>query len=118
MRPPHVSPGAVTAAPDVARDVFAGFELVEADRHGRGDTGPEGRVKVATFRLAGRDFSCADSTIGSRACASTRLDPAVAAAQSIAGGLELVGGGNAPDSARAARTAWSETLRFLADALG
>jgi hypothetical protein len=45
MRPPHVSPGAVTAAPDVARDVFAGFELVEADRHGRGDTGPEGRSR-------------------------------------------------------------------------
>jgi predicted 3-demethylubiquinone-9 3-methyltransferase (glyoxalase superfamily) len=55
--------GAATAALDLYRDVFADFELTEIDRYGPGDTGPEGTVKAAKFRLAGSDFSCADSPI-------------------------------------------------------
>ncbi len=55
--------GAATAALDLYRDVFADFELVAIDRYGPGDVGPEGTVRVAKFRLAGSDFSCADSPI-------------------------------------------------------
>ena len=55
--------GAATAALDHYRDVFADFELIEIDRYGPGDNGPEGTVKAAKFRLAGSDFTCADSPI-------------------------------------------------------
>jgi predicted 3-demethylubiquinone-9 3-methyltransferase (glyoxalase superfamily) len=55
--------GAASAALDLYRDVFADFELVEIHRYGHGEAGPEGTVKVARFRLAGSDFSCADSPI-------------------------------------------------------
>ena len=55
--------GTATAALDLYRGVFADFELIEIAYYGPGDTGPEGSVKVATFRLAGSDFSCADSPI-------------------------------------------------------
>jgi predicted 3-demethylubiquinone-9 3-methyltransferase (glyoxalase superfamily) len=43
--------------------VFDDFELIEIDRYGPGDIGPEGKIKAATFRLAGGDLSCADSPI-------------------------------------------------------
>ena len=55
--------GGAAAALDLYRDVFADFELIEIERYGPGDVGPEGTVKVATFRLAGSDFSCADSPV-------------------------------------------------------
>ena len=55
--------GAATAALDLYRAVFDDFELLEVDHYGPGDMGPEGTVKVAKFRLAGSDFSCADSPV-------------------------------------------------------
>jgi predicted 3-demethylubiquinone-9 3-methyltransferase (glyoxalase superfamily) len=55
--------GTAGAALDLYRDVFDDFELVEIDRYGGGDGGPEGTVKVAKFRLAGSNFSCSDSPI-------------------------------------------------------
>ena len=55
--------GAATAALDLYRDVFDDFELIEIDHYGPGDIGQEGTVKVAKFRLAGSDFSCADSPV-------------------------------------------------------
>ena len=55
--------GAATAALDLYRDVFEDFTLIEIDHYGPEDGGPEGTVKVATFRLAGSEFSCADSPI-------------------------------------------------------
>ena len=55
--------GAAAAALDLYRDVFDDFELIEIDRYGPGDSGPEDTVKVAKFRLAGSDFSCADSPV-------------------------------------------------------
>jgi predicted 3-demethylubiquinone-9 3-methyltransferase (glyoxalase superfamily) len=55
--------GAATGALELYRDVFADFELIEIDHYGPADVGPEGTVKVAKFRLAGSDFSCADSPI-------------------------------------------------------
>jgi predicted 3-demethylubiquinone-9 3-methyltransferase (glyoxalase superfamily) len=55
--------GAAAAALDLYRDVFADFELVDIDRYGPGDAGPEGTVKAAKFRLAGSYFGCADSPI-------------------------------------------------------
>jgi predicted 3-demethylubiquinone-9 3-methyltransferase (glyoxalase superfamily) len=55
--------GAASAALDLYRDVFDDFELVEIDRYGPEDIGPEDTVKVATFRLAGSDFRCADSPV-------------------------------------------------------
>ena len=55
--------GAASAALALYRDVFDDFELVAIEHNGPGDAGPEGTVKVATFRLAGSDFSCADSPV-------------------------------------------------------
>jgi predicted 3-demethylubiquinone-9 3-methyltransferase (glyoxalase superfamily) len=55
--------GAATAALDLYREVFADFELLAIDQYDPGDTGPEGTVKAAKFRLAGTEFSCADSPI-------------------------------------------------------
>ena len=55
--------GVATAALDLYREIFDDFELVEIDRYGAGEAGPEDTVKVARFRLAGSDFSCSDSPI-------------------------------------------------------
>jgi predicted 3-demethylubiquinone-9 3-methyltransferase (glyoxalase superfamily) len=55
--------GAATAALDLYRDIFDDFELVDIAHYGADDVGPEGTVKTARFRLAGSDFSCADSPI-------------------------------------------------------
>src|SRR4051794_37899345 len=55
--------GVASAALDLYRDVFADFELVSIDRYGGGEAGAEGTVKVALFRLAGSDLSCADSPV-------------------------------------------------------
>jgi predicted 3-demethylubiquinone-9 3-methyltransferase (glyoxalase superfamily) len=55
--------GVATAALDLYRDVFDDFELIDVERYGPGDGGPEGTVKVATFRLAGCEFGCADSPV-------------------------------------------------------
>jgi predicted 3-demethylubiquinone-9 3-methyltransferase (glyoxalase superfamily) len=55
--------GAASAALDLYRDVFSDFELLAIDHYEPGDGGPEGTVKVARFRLAGSELSCADSPI-------------------------------------------------------
>jgi predicted 3-demethylubiquinone-9 3-methyltransferase (glyoxalase superfamily) len=55
--------GAAAPALDLYREVFDDFELVGIDRYGAGDAGPEGTIKVATFRLAGAEFRCADSPV-------------------------------------------------------
>ena len=55
--------GAASGALDHYRDVFDDFELIEIDHYGPGDGGPEGTVKVAKFRLADSEFSCADSPV-------------------------------------------------------
>ncbi len=44
-------------------DCFDDFEVVELERYGSGEPGPEGTVKYARFTLAGREFSCADSPV-------------------------------------------------------
>ena len=55
--------GVATAALELYGEVFHDFELIDVQRYGPGDMGPENTVKVARFRLAGSDFSCADSPI-------------------------------------------------------
>ena len=55
--------GVATAALALYEDVFDDFELLEIDRYGPGDGGPDGTVKVARFRLANSEFSCADSPV-------------------------------------------------------
>ena len=55
--------GAASGALDHYRDVFDDFELIEIDHYGPRDGGPEGTVKVAKFRLADSEFSCADSPV-------------------------------------------------------
>ena len=55
--------GAATAALDHYREVFEDFELVSIRHYGPGEGGPEGTVMTATFRLAGSEFSCADSPV-------------------------------------------------------
>ncbi|MGF1429642.1 VOC family protein [Kitasatospora sp. LaBMicrA B282] len=41
--------------------LFDDSEVVALDRYGPGDTGPEGTVRQASFRLAGQPFLCIDS---------------------------------------------------------
>ena len=55
--------GTARAALDLYREVFDDFELIEIDHYVSGDVGPEGTVKVAQFRLAGAEFSCADNPV-------------------------------------------------------
>jgi len=55
--------GVAAEALDFYRDVFDDFELVEMERYGAGDGGPENTVKVARFRLAGSELACADSPV-------------------------------------------------------
>ena len=55
--------GVATAALELYRTVFDDFELIDIDHYGPGDSGPEGPVKVAKFRLANSEFSCTDSPI-------------------------------------------------------
>jgi predicted 3-demethylubiquinone-9 3-methyltransferase (glyoxalase superfamily) len=55
--------GTARAALDLYQDVFDDFELIEIAHYGPGEGGPEGTVKVARFRLANSEFSCADSPI-------------------------------------------------------
>jgi predicted 3-demethylubiquinone-9 3-methyltransferase (glyoxalase superfamily) len=43
--------------------VFADAEILELDRYGPGEAGPEGAVKGATFRIAGQKFRCFDSPV-------------------------------------------------------
>ena len=55
--------GVGTAALDFYRDVFDDFELVTVEKHGANDSGPEGTIKVAQFRIGDHAFSCSDSAI-------------------------------------------------------
>src|SRR5262245_40418286 len=54
---------AACAALDLYEDVFDDFELIELNRYDAAGPGPEGSVRFARFRLAGSEFSCADSPI-------------------------------------------------------
>ena len=55
--------GVAGAALDLYRDAFEDFELLEIEHYGTDSMGPEGTVVTARFRLAGAEFSCADSPI-------------------------------------------------------
>ncbi|WP_068278027.1 VOC family protein [Aldersonia kunmingensis] len=55
--------GVATAALDFYRDVFDDFDLLTIDRWAAGEGPSEGTVKVATFRIAGGEFSCSDSPV-------------------------------------------------------
>jgi predicted 3-demethylubiquinone-9 3-methyltransferase (glyoxalase superfamily) len=55
--------GVATDALRLYEEVFDDFELIEIARYGGGDIGPEDTVKAAMFRLAGSEFSCADSPV-------------------------------------------------------
>lgn len=55
--------GHARAALDLYGQVFGDFELISIDLYGPGDVGADGTVKVAQFRLAGSEFSCADSPV-------------------------------------------------------
>jgi len=41
--------------------LFAGARILTVERYGKGEMGPEGSVKLATFDLAGQMFMCIDS---------------------------------------------------------
>ena len=55
--------GAATAALELYREVFDDFEMISIAHYGPAGAGPEGTVMVARFRLAGSEFSCADSPV-------------------------------------------------------
>ncbi len=40
--------------------LFAGARILTVERYGKGEMGPEGSVKLATFDLAGQMFMCID----------------------------------------------------------
>lgn len=54
---------AASAALDLYSAVFDDFDLIDVERYGPDDVGPEDTVKLARFRLAGADFACSDSPI-------------------------------------------------------
>ena len=43
--------------------LFQDSEIVEIERYGPGEQGPEGSFKRAAFTLAGQDFICLDSPV-------------------------------------------------------
>src|SRR6478735_4198449 len=51
------------AALDFYRDVFDDFVMLDVDHYDSAGPGIEGSVRHARFRLAGSEFSCADSPI-------------------------------------------------------
>ena len=55
--------GHARAALDRYAQVFRDFEVTAMELYGPGEVGPEGTVKVARFRLAGAELSCADSPV-------------------------------------------------------
>jgi predicted 3-demethylubiquinone-9 3-methyltransferase (glyoxalase superfamily) len=55
--------GVAGAALQLYADVFDDFELTSIAHYGPAGAGPEGTVMVAVFRLAGGEFSCADSPV-------------------------------------------------------
>jgi predicted 3-demethylubiquinone-9 3-methyltransferase (glyoxalase superfamily) len=55
--------GAANAALELYADVFDDFEMISIAHHGPAGGGPEGTVMAAQFRLAGGEFSCADSPV-------------------------------------------------------
>jgi predicted 3-demethylubiquinone-9 3-methyltransferase (glyoxalase superfamily) len=55
--------GVATAALDLYRTVFEDFELLNIAHYGPDGPGPQGTIMVAQFRLAGGEFSCADSPV-------------------------------------------------------
>jgi predicted 3-demethylubiquinone-9 3-methyltransferase (glyoxalase superfamily) len=56
--------GNAQAALDLYVATFPNSGIVRVERYGAGEPGPEGTIKVAVFRLCGRDFMCSDSPIG------------------------------------------------------
>ena len=55
--------GAGSAALDLYQATFDDFEITRIARYGPDDHGPEGTITVADFRMAGGDFTCADSPV-------------------------------------------------------
>jgi len=55
--------GAASAALELYADVFDDFEMISIAHHGPAGGGPEGTVMTAQFRIAGGEFSCADSPV-------------------------------------------------------
>jgi predicted 3-demethylubiquinone-9 3-methyltransferase (glyoxalase superfamily) len=55
--------GTATSALDLYADVFDDFEIISISHYGPAGPGSEGTVMAAQFRLAGGEFSCADSPV-------------------------------------------------------
>ena len=43
--------------------VFANSEINEVEKYGPNEPGPEGSIKVASFKIAGHDLLCMDSPV-------------------------------------------------------
>jgi predicted 3-demethylubiquinone-9 3-methyltransferase (glyoxalase superfamily) len=55
--------GVAMAALELYADVFGDFEIISVAHYGPAGPGPEGTVMSASFRMAGAEFSCADSPV-------------------------------------------------------
>ena len=55
--------GQAEAALDFYVGLIPGAEVKRLERYGRGEPGAEGKVRLATFSLAGQEFFCIDSPI-------------------------------------------------------
>ena len=55
--------GSAQAALEFYFATFPDARLLNVQRYGRGEPGPDGTIKVARFTVCGREFMCSDSPI-------------------------------------------------------
>lgn len=63
MRPFLMFQGNAEAAMTFYVSLFPGSRIVEINRYGAGEAGPEGTVKTAVFALGAQTFMCFDSPV-------------------------------------------------------
>lgn len=55
--------GNAQPALDLYFSIFPDSRMVQVERYAKGEPGAEGTIKVATFKLCGREFMCSDSPV-------------------------------------------------------
>lgn len=67
--------GKAGAAMDFYVSLFENGKILRAEKYGKGEPGPEGSIKVATFRIGSQEVMCSDSPVqhGFTFTASTSL---------------------------------------------
>jgi predicted 3-demethylubiquinone-9 3-methyltransferase (glyoxalase superfamily) len=55
--------GVAEEAMNFYTSLFPGSAITQVERYGAGEAGAEGKIKLAHFTLAGREFLCIDSPV-------------------------------------------------------